>query len=82
MRRAPRARTQPTMVVNTSSQFRRGWVTTQTVVSDFGGDEIDMLGALEVGGGRHPSGRAHADDRAVTAAPGELEQRGSDVSNA
>src|SRR5205814_7450277 len=37
---------------------------------------------LEVGGGRHPSGRAHADDRAVTAATRELEQRGSEVSNA
>src|SRR5439155_8507808 len=37
---------------------------------------------LEVGGGRHTSGRAHADDRAVTAATRELEQRGSEVSNA
>src|SRR2546425_3193377 len=105
MRRAPRARTQPAMAVNTSSQFRRGWVTTPTVVSDFGGDAIDMsfvpsvkasfgprlvmrrfpfgdLGALEVGGGRHTSGRAHSHDRAVTAAPGEFEQRRSEVSDA
>src|SRR2546425_7678236 len=30
------------MAVNTSSQFRRGWVTTPTVVSELGGDAIDM----------------------------------------
>jgi hypothetical protein len=30
------------MAVNTSSQFRRGWVTTPTVVSALGGDAIDM----------------------------------------
>jgi len=29
------------MTVNTSSQFRRGWVTTPTVDSDFVGDAID-----------------------------------------
>jgi len=29
------------MAVNTSSQFRRGWVTTPTVDSDFVGDAID-----------------------------------------
>src|SRR5207244_9845849 len=43
---------------------------------------LGELGALEVGGGRHTSGRAHADDGAVTATPRELEQRGSEVSNA
>jgi hypothetical protein len=37
---------------------------------------------LEVGGGRHAAGRAHADDRTVTAAPGELEQRRSEIPNA
>src|SRR5207245_9624179 len=40
------------------------------------------LGTLQVGGGRHAAGRAHADDRAVTAAPGEFEQRGSESSYA
>src|SRR5204863_9071979 len=43
---------------------------------------LGELGALEVGGGRHTSGRAHADDGAVTRTPRELEQRGSEVSNA
>src|SRR2546430_16836323 len=41
-----------------------------------------QLRALEVSGGRHTSGRAHADDRPVTAATRELEQGGSEVSNA
>src|SRR5262245_39026540 len=40
------------------------------------------LRTLQVGRGRHAAGRAHADDRAATLAPAELEQRRPEISNA